>query len=79
MYKIMELKDFIVKFANQFDEVEIDDIHPDTEYQNLEEWSSLTVMGLIAMVKTEYNKTITGRDLRSCKTVEELFNVVSKK
>ena len=75
----MELNDFIKNFANQFDDTDVSEIQADTEYQELEEWSSLTAMSLIALAKTEYGKTITGREVRSCKTVEELFNLIASK
>lgn len=72
----MEIKEFIENLAEQFDDTDIMDIQPDTKYQDLEEWSSLTAMSIIAMVKTMYGKTITGRDIRKCQTVEDLFNLV---
>lgn len=75
----MELKDFIVAFADQFDDTEASEIQADTEYQELEEWSSLTAMSIIALAKTKYGKTITGREVRSCKTVENLFNLIASK
>ena len=75
----MELQDFISNFANQFDDTDASEIQADTEYQELEEWSSLTAMSLIALAKAEYGKTITGREVRSCKTVEDLFNLIASK
>ena len=78
-FKIMELKEFIENFANQFDDTDVSEIQPDTEYQELDEWSSITAMSLIALAKTQYGKTITGREVRSCKTVEDLFNLIASK
>lgn len=75
----MELEDFIANFAEQFDEIEVDDIQADTVYQELDEWSSLTAMSLIAMAKVKYGKTITGREVRKCNTVEELYQLISSK
>lgn len=75
----MELKEFIVSFANQLDDTDLSEIQADTEYQELDEWSSITAMSLIALAKTQYGKTITGREVRSCKTVEELFNLINSK
>lgn len=75
----MELKEFIEKFADQFDDTDASEIQADTEFQELEEWSSLTAMSLIALARTEYNKTITGREVRGCKTVEALFNLIASK
>ena len=75
----MELKEFISAFADQFDETDASEIQANTEFLELEEWSSLTGMSVIAMVKTQYGKTITGKEIRSCETVEELFNLVASK
>lgn len=75
----MELKDFITNFAEQFDDTDVSEIKSDTIYQDLEEWSSLTAMSIIALARTQYGKTITGREVRSCKTVEDLFNLIASK
>lgn len=72
----MELNEFISNLAEQFDDTDISEIQADTEFQALDEWSSLTAMSIIAMVKTQYGKTITGREIRKCSTVEELFDLV---
>lgn len=74
----MELKDFIVEFADQFDETDISEINADTNFHNLDEWSSLTAMGVIAMVRTQYGKTISGKEIKECTTVEDLFRLISK-
>ena len=75
----MELQEFITEFANQFDETDASEIQASTEFLELDEWSSLTGMSVIAMVKTQYGKTITGKEIRSCETVEDLFNLVASK
>ncbi|MBR3496875.1 MAG: acyl carrier protein [Prevotella sp.] len=75
----MELKDFIIAFAEQFDDTDVSEITPDCEFHELEEWSSLTSMGVIAMVKTQYGKTVTGKEIRECETVEDLFNLIKNK
>lgn len=74
----MKLKDFIDNLAEQFDDTDASEIQADTVFQELDEWSSLTAMSIIAMVKTQYGKTITGRDVRRCSTVEDLFNLVNE-
>ena len=76
---IMDLKDFVKKFASQFDETDSNEIQSDTVYQELDEWSSLTAMAIIAFIKTEYGKTVTGKEIRSCETVEDLFELVETK
>ena len=75
----MDLNDFIKNFADQFDDTDASEITADTEYQELDEWSSLTAMSSIALAKTEYGKTITGREIRYTKTVKDLFDLINSK
>ncbi len=75
----MELNEFISAFAEQFDDTDASEITAKTEFHELEEWSSLTGMGVIAMAKTQYGKTITGKEIRECETVEDLFNLIASK
>ena len=75
----MELEKFVINFAEQFDDTDPTEIQKDTEFHQLEEWSSLIAMGVIAMARVIYGKTITGKELRECKTVEDVFNLISSK
>lgn len=75
----MELNEFIANFAEQFDETDASEISANTDFKELDEWSSLTAMGVIAMAKMVYGKTVTGKELRVCQTIEELFNFIANK
>lgn len=75
----MELNDFIVNFANQFDDTDASEINAETEFRELDEWSSLIALSVIAMVDEEYDITIKGDDIRNSKTVKDLFNIVKSK
>lgn len=75
----MEINDFVSNFADLFDETDPSEIQASTEFQALEEWGSLTAMGVIAMMKTQYGKTVTGKEIRACATVEDLFNLIKSK
>ena len=72
----MNLQDFIVKFAEQFDDTDASEINANTYFKELDEWSSLIALSVIAFVKMEYGKSITGAQIRSCNTVKELFELV---
>lgn len=75
----MELNDFIKNFADQFEDTDPAEITANTNYQELEEWDSLAALGIIALVKTKYGKTVNGREIRSCVSVQALFDLVSAK
>ena len=75
----MELNEFVVKFADLFDDTDASLITASTIFHDLDEWSSLTGISVMAMVKTEYDKSISGKELRECETVEDIFNLVASK
>lgn len=75
----MELEKFVAVFALQFDDTDASEIQATTAFHDLEEWSSLTGMSVIAMAKTEYGKTITGAELKGCVTVEDVYNLIASK
>lgn len=73
----MELKDFIEKFREQFDETEPEEINADTYFKELDEWGSLKGLFVMAMVSDEYGKQIKAEDIRKADTVEDLFKIVN--
>ena len=75
----MELKKFIEKFAEQFDETDISEFKPETEFHDLEEYTSLNALSIILMIDEEYSVTVDGNEMQSCVTIEDLFNLVQKK
>jgi acyl carrier protein len=74
----MDLQDFIKKFAEQFEDTDSSEIQADTMFQELDEWGSLTTLGIIAFIKTEYGKSITGKEIRVCETVNDLYDFVNR-
>lgn len=74
-----KLDEFVAQFAEQFDDTDASEFTASCEFHDLDEWSSLTGMSVIAFVRTNYGKTITGQELRACDTIEDVFNLVSSK
>jgi acyl carrier protein len=72
----MELREFIEKFAEQFEEVDASDLQADTEFKALGEWSSLSALSIIAMIDEEYGVAVKGADIRNAETIEDLFKTV---
>lgn len=75
----MELNEFITVFAEQFDDTDASEISATCRFHELDEWSSLMGMATIAFAKTVYGKTITGKEIRDCVTVEDLFKLICNK
>lgn len=74
----MELESFVENVRDQFDEVP-EDFGPDTRFRELDGWSSLTSLSVIAMVDEEYDAIITAAEIRAVDTVAQLFDLVSSK
>lgn len=75
----MELKDFIANFAAQFDDTEESVFTAETKFRELDEWSSLLALSIIAMVDEEYDVQLKGEEMRATKTIQELFDLVASK
>ena len=54
----MEIKEFIENFAEQFDDTTVDVLSVETKFRELDEWSSLIALSVIAMVDEAYGITI---------------------
>lgn len=75
----MDKNQFLQSFAEQFDDTDPSAITMGTKFKEMEEWSSMVALMVIAMVDENYNKKITGADLREADTVEQLFDRVNAK
>lgn len=75
----MELSDFIENFAAQFDDTDASEFTATTEFKELEEWSSLYALSIIAMIDEEYDISVKGDDIKNSQTIEDLFNAVKAK
>lgn len=75
----MEINDFIQHFAEQFDDTDASVFKPETEFRQLEEWDSIKALAIILMVDEEYSINITGDDLKTCETINDVFQLVNSK
>lgn len=75
----MEIKDFIEKFAEIFDDTDVATLTPDTCFRQLPEWSSLSALGVIALADEEFGVELSGAEMRSAETIRELFDLLSSK
>lgn len=75
----MTLEEFVARFAQEFDETPIENIKADTNFRELEEWGSLLGLSVISMIDDEFDVVVTGADIRSCKSVEDLYKIVMSK
>nr|WP_315198994.1 acyl carrier protein [uncultured Flavobacterium sp.] len=75
----LDITKFIQDFELLFDEVEAGSITANTVFRDIDEWSSLIALMVIAMVDEEYEVKLSGDDIRTSETVKDLFNKISEK
>lgn len=75
----MELKEFIEKFAEIFDDTDATTLTPETNFRELDEWSSLSALGVIALADEEFDKELSGAEMRNVNTIQELFELLNSK
>ena len=73
------LDEFVALFAELFDDTDASEIQASSEFHNLEEWSSLIGLSVIAMVDEEFDVALKGDDVKNSVTVEDLYNRVIAK
>ena len=72
----MEISTFLQNFADVLDDTDMSLIKSDTVFRDLDEWDSLTALSLIAMADEEYSVKLTGEDIKSSVTLNDIFEII---
>lgn len=75
----MEINEFIQHFAEQLEETDVNGLTPETNFRDLDEWSSIIGLSIILMVDEEYGITIGADDMKQAQTIGDLYNIVQSK
>lgn len=70
------LEEFVQLFAEQFEDTDPEMIEAGTKYHDLDEWSSLIGLTLMAAIDESCEVAVTGDDIQHASTVEDLYNKV---
>lgn len=73
------LDEFVVLFAELFDDTDMSEIKASTEFHELDEWSSLIGLSVIALADEEFDVALKGDDVKNAVTVEDLYNTIISK
>lgn len=73
------IETFITKLESELDTIEKGTLTPQVKYREIQDWSSMFALIIIAFCETEYSVTVTGEDLRKCETVTDLYQLVSSR
>ena len=75
----MDMKKFINDFAQVCDDVDNGVFTPETCFHELEEYSSIPALGIIAMIDEEYGVQLRGDDIRGAQTIGAVYDLVQSR
>ena len=66
------------KLAALEDIMELDEgtLKPETSLDDIEEWDSLSALSFVVLLGDEFNRKITGQQIRSFKSIQDLLDVM---
>jgi len=75
----MNFEEFINNFAKLFDETEKSEFTAEKEFKQLDEWSSLHALLIIAMADEVYGVKVTGEDIRNSRKVIDIYEIIKSR
>ncbi len=75
----MDLQEFMQNFVEQFDDMEVENLSAETQFRELDDWSSLVALSVMAMIDEEYDIRITGDEMRGANSILDLYSLVEGK
>ena len=72
-------QNFLIQFSKQFDDTPIESLGFETIIEDLEEWSSLVGLSVLAMIQDTYGIRLFHKDIESVKTIGDLYDLVCEK
>jgi len=73
---MIDNNNFLEKFKEVL-EIEDQEIGLEVEFRNLEEWDSLALLSVIAMIDDEYDVIIKGNQFKELKTLNEVIGYIN--
>ncbi|MGK4076599.1 acyl carrier protein [Bacteroides sp. CACC 737] len=72
----MDMQDFIEKFAEAIEMESVNDLKEDTKFRELDEWNSLAVLSVIAMLDEEYDIQIENADFKKLEMIGDIAQFI---
>ena len=75
----MDINQFVNDFADEFLDTDPSEFSVDTEYKDLDEWSSMTGMAIMSMIENKYGVEVSALEIRTADTIGSLFSIIESK
>ena len=71
-------KEKFIKLFQETLEIEDQAVRTDAIFRDFEEWDSLAILSILAMINEEYDIVIPRKDFDKMISVEDVFNYINK-
>jgi acyl carrier protein len=75
----MSIEEFTQLLEVEFDELAKGTLSPDMAYRDIEGWSSMHALIIVAFVDTHFDLVLSAADLTNAKTIRDLYQIVKEK
>lgn len=75
----MNIDDFISRFADAVNWKGLTRLTYDTNFWEIDEWSSIVALSVVLMIEEEYGVALRSADVKGVRTIQELFDVVKER
>lgn len=75
----MSINEFIDKFVEAVEIEDTSSVKPETKFRDLDEWSSLSTLSVIALADEEFGVELDPDSFKKAQTVEDLYNICTEK
>jgi acyl carrier protein len=75
----MNIHDLINYIETEFEEIENGTLISESSIRDIEGWSSMHALILIALIDNNYDILLTGEELKNALTIQDLYDVILKR
>jgi len=75
----MNEQEFIQHFAEQFDETDASQLTLDTKFRDIDEWSSIIALSVMAMCAEEYDVILSANEMENANQISDVYNIVKSR
>lgn len=75
----VDIESFLSLVRQTLDDVDPQQLNAATEFRKLPQWSSLSALLVVSMVNEEYKIALTGEELASAKTLQDVYDILLSK
>lgn len=75
----MDIQELISLIENEFEEIEAGTLSSSSSIRDMDGWSSMHALLLIALVDNHYDILLTGEELKNITTINDLYQIILKR